>query len=113
MVYDGIIGEHISKKKWIKINVKSGRGEWKKSLPYFSYQQHADEHERWLLARSKPDTRTALRHVPVIKRTISILLSTVILMHKLFIDTLLVHILFAASRFPYSPRRKIESARQQ
>lgn len=42
-----------------KINLKDNRD---------TYRQRADELEHWLLAQSKPDTRTIPRHAPVIKR---------------------------------------------
>lgn len=60
MLYDGIIGGM----KDEYINVKRG-GE--KVGAFYSYRQHADEHERWLSALSRPDIHKALHHVPVVK----------------------------------------------
>lgn len=98
MVYDGIIGIENEEKSFIHRK---------------PYRQHADVHEHWLSAPSRPDTRKAQRHAPVVKRGKFSAIIDSNFNATVFIDTLLARILFASSRFPSPRRRTIGSARRR
>lgn len=56
MVYDGM--------KYKSNDGGAVEQEIRERISFSTYQQHADEHERWLLAQLRLDTRKAPHHAP-------------------------------------------------